>query len=190
LFGWAINFKSCRSNLLFDFVFFSHLTCLCYNMLYLGDAFAWRVAFMTPYRALLFPLMLVLKLEIVVCFPFPRRCCLIGVSSRPCKGNVLKHWKLPLCASAESFWWNWLLKWVLTFQITCFCMLKLRWQSFYAIIKSSFMLTLSDPGSEKIVAPIVRFRNSSNHLVQLSTVLLPIDQMSNFFLRYYKWSQL
>jgi hypothetical protein len=169
-------------------------------MLYLGDAFAWRVAFMTPYRALFFPLVLILKLDIVVRFPFPRRCCLIGVSSRSCKGNVLKHWKLPLCASAESFWWNRLLKWVLTFQITCFCMLKFRWRSFYVIIKSSFMLTLLDPGSfmltlldpgsKKIISPIVRFRNSSSHLVQPSTVLLPIDQMSDFFLRYYKWSQL
>ncbi|TVU28440.1 hypothetical protein EJB05_19957 [Eragrostis curvula] len=41
----------------------------------------------------------------------------------------------------------------------------------------------SNPGSEKIIAPIVRFRNSSGHLVQPSTILLSFDQMSNFFLR-------
>ena len=43
---------------------------------------------------------------------------------------------------------------------------------------------LSDPGSEKIIAPIVRLTKGSDQLVQPSTVLLPIDQMSNFFLRY------
>ncbi|KAK3155217.1 hypothetical protein QOZ80_2BG0200390 [Eleusine coracana subsp. coracana] len=41
----------------------------------------------------------------------------------------------------------------------------------------------SNPGSEKIIAPIARFSNSSSHLVQPSTVLLPLDQMSDFFLR-------
>ncbi|CAN6246191.1 unnamed protein product [Urochloa humidicola] len=41
----------------------------------------------------------------------------------------------------------------------------------------------SNPGSEKIIAPIVRFRKSSDQLVQPSTVLLPLDQMSDFFLR-------
>ncbi|OEL17070.1 Nicastrin [Dichanthelium oligosanthes] len=42
---------------------------------------------------------------------------------------------------------------------------------------------LSDPGSEKIIAPIVRFRKSSDQLVEQSTVLLPLDQMSDFLLR-------
>ncbi|XP_062222083.1 nicastrin [Phragmites australis] len=41
----------------------------------------------------------------------------------------------------------------------------------------------SNPGSEKIIAPIVRFRNNSDQLVQPSTVLLPLDQMPDFFLR-------
>ncbi|CAL4885266.1 unnamed protein product [Urochloa decumbens] len=41
----------------------------------------------------------------------------------------------------------------------------------------------SNPGSEKIIAPIVRFRKGSDQLVQPSTVLLPLDQMSDFFLR-------
>jgi len=44
---------------------------------------------------------------------------------------------------------------------------------------------LSDPGSEKIIAPIVRLTKGSDQLVQPSTVLLPIDQMSNFFLRVF-----
>ncbi|XP_039791374.1 nicastrin-like isoform X3 [Panicum virgatum] len=41
----------------------------------------------------------------------------------------------------------------------------------------------SNPGSEKIISPIVRLTKGSDQLVQPSTVLLPIDQMSNFFLR-------
>ncbi|KAK3159038.1 hypothetical protein QOZ80_2AG0144890 [Eleusine coracana subsp. coracana] len=41
----------------------------------------------------------------------------------------------------------------------------------------------SNPGSQKIIAPIARFSNSSSHLVQPSTVLLPLDQMSDFFVR-------
>jgi len=43
----------------------------------------------------------------------------------------------------------------------------------------------SNPGSEKIIAPIVRLTKGSDQLVQPSTVLLPIDQMSNFFLRVF-----
>ncbi|KAG2661397.1 hypothetical protein PVAP13_1KG502900 [Panicum virgatum] len=41
----------------------------------------------------------------------------------------------------------------------------------------------SNPGSEKIIAPIVRLTKGSDQLVQPSTVLLPSDQMSDFFLR-------
>ncbi|KAJ1280941.1 hypothetical protein BS78_04G270600 [Paspalum vaginatum] len=48
----------------------------------------------------------------------------------------------------------------------------------------------SNPGSEKIIAPIVRFRKGSDQLVQQSTVLLPLDQMSDFFLRVSNDSEL
>ncbi|PAN08097.1 hypothetical protein PAHAL_1G387100 [Panicum hallii] len=41
----------------------------------------------------------------------------------------------------------------------------------------------SNPGSEKIIAPIVRLTKGSDQLVQPSTVLLPLDQMSDFLLR-------
>jgi nicastrin len=41
----------------------------------------------------------------------------------------------------------------------------------------------SNPGSEKIIAPIVRLTKGSDQLVQPSTVLLPLDQMSGFLLR-------
>ena len=46
----------------------------------------------------------------------------------------------------------------------------------------TFMLL--DPGSEKVIAPIVRLRKGSDQLVQPSTILLSLDQMSDFFLRY------
>jgi len=42
----------------------------------------------------------------------------------------------------------------------------------------------SNPGSEKVIAPIVRLRKGSDQLVQPSTILLSLDQMSDFFLRY------
>ncbi|PWZ03928.1 Nicastrin [Zea mays] len=38
------------------------------------------------------------------------------------------------------------------------------------------------PGSEKVIAPIVRLRKGSDQLVQPSTILLSLDQMSDFFL--------
>ncbi|AQK55159.1 Nicastrin [Zea mays] len=41
----------------------------------------------------------------------------------------------------------------------------------------------SNPGSEKVIAPIVRLRKGSDQLVQPSTILLSLDQMSDFFLR-------
>lgn len=41
----------------------------------------------------------------------------------------------------------------------------------------------SNPGSEKVIAPIVRLRKGSDRLVQPSTILLSLDQMSDFFLR-------
>jgi hypothetical protein len=46
----------------------------------------------------------------------------------------------------------------------------------------TFMLL--DPGSEKVIAPIVRLRKGSDQLVQPSTILLSLDQMLDFFLRY------
>lgn len=48
----------------------------------------------------------------------------------------------------------------------------------------------SNPGSEKIISPIIRFRKGSDHLVQPSTVLLPLDQMPDFFLRVSNDSEL
>ncbi|PWZ16856.1 Nicastrin [Zea mays] len=41
----------------------------------------------------------------------------------------------------------------------------------------------SNPGSEKVIAPIVRLRKGSDQLVQPSTIRLSLDQMSDFFLR-------
>lgn len=41
----------------------------------------------------------------------------------------------------------------------------------------------SNPGHGQIIAPIVRFKNIGDQLVQPSTVLLPLDQMRDFFLR-------
>lgn len=40
-----------------------------------------------------------------------------------------------------------------------------------------------DPGREKILAPIVRYKNANN-LVQLSAVLVSLDEFDNLFLRY------
>ncbi|KAH7679830.1 nicastrin protein [Dioscorea alata] len=41
----------------------------------------------------------------------------------------------------------------------------------------------SNPGSGKVVAPIVRFGNAHDQLDRLSTVLISIDEMQSFFLR-------
>ncbi|KAL6912167.1 hypothetical protein ACP4OV_000972 [Aristida adscensionis] len=51
------------------------------------------------------------------------------------------------------------------------------------LLNLSGAIGCSNPGGEKIIAPVVRFRNSSNQLVQPSAVLLPSDQMPNFFMR-------
>ena len=42
---------------------------------------------------------------------------------------------------------------------------------------------LSDPGREKVVAPIVRFKNV-NVLAQSSAVLVSLDEIQSFFTRH------
>ncbi|XP_008789257.2 nicastrin isoform X2 [Phoenix dactylifera] len=41
----------------------------------------------------------------------------------------------------------------------------------------------SNPGREKVVAPITKFKNTDDQLTHLSAILLPLEDMQNFFLR-------
>ncbi|THU47345.1 hypothetical protein C4D60_Mb09t14510 [Musa balbisiana] len=44
----------------------------------------------------------------------------------------------------------------------------------------------SNPGQEKVIAPIVRFKQSSDELTRLSAVLLPLEELEGLFLRISK----
>nr|XP_018687042.1 PREDICTED: nicastrin [Musa acuminata subsp. malaccensis] len=44
----------------------------------------------------------------------------------------------------------------------------------------------SNPGQEKVIAPIVRFKHSSDELTRLSAVLLPLEELEGLFLRISK----
>jgi nicastrin len=45
------------------------------------------------------------------------------------------------------------------------------------------LFVFPDPGREKVVAPIIRLKNS-NELSQLSAVLLSVDEIEIFFARH------
>uniref|UniRef100_A0A0E0K513 Nicastrin n=1 Tax=Oryza punctata TaxID=4537 RepID=A0A0E0K513_ORYPU len=51
------------------------------------------------------------------------------------------------------------------------------------LLNHSGQVGCSNPGHDKVIAPIVRFGNKNDQLVQPSAVLLPLDQMTDFFLR-------
>jgi hypothetical protein len=63
------------------------------------------------------------------------------------------------------------------------CRLYYGKQIFGNVWNSYCELLLSDPGIDKISAPIVRLKNSTSHLAYPSAVLLQAEQMQDFFLR-------
>lgn len=42
----------------------------------------------------------------------------------------------------------------------------------------------SDPGREKVVAPILRFKSANDKLARSSAFLVSSDEMKNFFVRH------
>lgn len=55
------------------------------------------------------------------------------------------------------------------------------------LLNLDFAIHISDPGQEKVIAPIVRFKHSSDELTRLSAVLLPLEELEGLFLRYDKF---
>lgn len=46
----------------------------------------------------------------------------------------------------------------------------------------------SDPGREKVIAPIMKLESTDDQLTRLSAILLPLEDMQNFFLRHDNYS--